>query len=452
MATTEINRTHPATDETLQEVAASLRNINHTLAGDRPGTVYGFRVDSTEQDASACVTYLADARGMQPAFMDYAHGRFNYGSWWDAFFMPRPCMLKYDGTVDYYLDPDDYSKRADGTPSDVADPTYAGNAMMEWGRDNKIIWYKVVPDSDDPTSASVYVADYPADSGYVCWPFVNADGHICRHFYTPCYFGTIVNDGSKDVLRSLSGQSGASRCKDRTAAVERTMAKANNPAGLDLWDTERYCDVVLVELLLTLLAKSLDSQTAYGQGLHTSGSDAVNDAFVNGQHDARGLFWGTSSGAAATPANAVKVFGMENWWGFMWRRMVGLVNDKGIMRYKLTKGPQDGSAVSDYAVSTESSAYAGYLAGDALPAASGASVQKMAWKADGAHTPTVAAGDSAHGYCDGLWTNNGQVDYAYHGGNSNDSLRVGAWYLNLNAAASIARWHIGASPSCKPQS
>jgi hypothetical protein len=86
-------------------------------------------------------------------------------------------MLKYDGTVDYYLDPNDYSKKLDGTASDVADPTYAGNAMMEWGRDGKIIWYKVVPDSD-PTSYSVYIADNQVDDAYVCYPFVNGDGDI----------------------------------------------------------------------------------------------------------------------------------------------------------------------------------------------------------------------------------------------------------------------------------
>lgn len=46
--------------------------------------------------------------------------------------MPRPCMLKSDGTVDYYLDPDDYTKKEDGeTPSDIANVNYNGNAMME---------------------------------------------------------------------------------------------------------------------------------------------------------------------------------------------------------------------------------------------------------------------------------------------------------------------------------
>lgn len=83
--------------------------------------IYGFHIDSEESDPYACVTYLEDAVGMTPAHMNYATGEFDYGSWEDAFFMPKPCMLKYDGTVDYYLDPNDYSKKEDGTASDVTD-------------------------------------------------------------------------------------------------------------------------------------------------------------------------------------------------------------------------------------------------------------------------------------------------------------------------------------------
>lgn len=73
--------------------------------------IYGFHVNSNESDPSACVTYIMDAVGMTPAHMDYANSRFDYGSWKDAFFMPRPCMLKSNGQVDYYLNPYDFTKK-----------------------------------------------------------------------------------------------------------------------------------------------------------------------------------------------------------------------------------------------------------------------------------------------------------------------------------------------------
>lgn len=49
-------------------------------------------------------------------------------------------MLKSNGKVDYYLNPNDYTKKLDGTTSDIANPNYDGNAMMEWPK----IWFKYV--------------------------------------------------------------------------------------------------------------------------------------------------------------------------------------------------------------------------------------------------------------------------------------------------------------------
>ena len=432
-------------DFTGQQMVAALRTIGAALKPKGAGVVYGFRINANESEPTASVTYTRDAWNMLSASMDFSAGTFDYGTWKDAFFMPRPCMLKYDGTVDYYLSETDYTKREDGsTASDVADTAYEGNAMMEWGRDGKIIWYKVIP-SEDKQSCEVLIADHQEDDGFVCWPFVNAKGEIGEHFYTPIYNGTVVNG----KLRSMSGLSWETYgCKSKTAQQERDLARANG-AG---WDTEVYCDVILVNLLLTLISKSLASQTKFGEGLSASGSDTVNNGFTTGVHNAKGLFFGTNSGAAATYTNAVKVFGMENWWGFQCRRFGGLVNDNGTMRYKLTHSQLDGSGVGDYVISTSATDYRNYLDGGSLPAASVAYIQKMEWGEDGSYTPTAAAGTATTYYCDGLWTNNRQVDYAFHGGGSGDGLRVGAWSLNLRPAAGLVGWFVGAAPSCKPQS
>ena len=80
--------------------------------------IYGFRINPNEADPYEAVVYLADAVGMTPAKMGAES--FDYGSWRDAFFMPRPCMVKYDGTVDYYLNPDNYKETEDCSASDVA--------------------------------------------------------------------------------------------------------------------------------------------------------------------------------------------------------------------------------------------------------------------------------------------------------------------------------------------
>ena len=437
-------------DNTGLMIEERLRDIRNVLSTGKAGIIYGFHINSGESDPAAAVTYIEDAVGMTPAKMDYANSKFSYGSWGNAFFMPRPCMLKYDGTVDYYLDPNDYSKKADGvTASDVADTTYGGNAMMEWGQNGKKIWYKIVPDTGDDTSASVYIADYQVDADFHAWSFINSEGNLADHFYTPCYFGTIVNDGTNDVLRSLSGRAGSTRCKGKTAAVESQMARRNHTSAI--YDIEVWADVILINLLLILMGKSLNTQAVFGEGLHTNGSDSVNDSFTSGVHDAKGLFYGTNSGAAGTYTNAVKVFGMENWWGFMWRRTQGIVNVSGTYKYKMTRGIADGSTASDYVISTTGSDYSGYLTGGSAPSASGSYVDKMQFNQN-QFTPKAVSGTAATYYCDALWTNNGQTNFALRGGTSSNGSKVGAFCLLLGNAASYADWSLGAALSCKPLS
>ena len=376
--------------------------------------------------------------------MDFANDKFEYGGWENAFFIPRPCMLKYDGTVDYYLDPTDYSKKADGTASDISNTSYEGNAMMEWGRDGKKIWYNIVPEGNDHSSASIYIADYQVNQNYKAYSFIDKNNNYIDHFYTPCYFGTIVNDGSKDVLRSLSEQAGSSRCKNKTATVERTMAQNN---GTD-WDMEFYCDIVLINLLLILMGKSTNTQAIFGEGLHTSGNDTTNDSFTSGQHDAKGLFYGTNNGTATTYTNAVKVFGMENWYGFMWRRFLGLAAIDRVIKYKMTANTADGSTGTDYEVSTTDSDYNTYLTGNTMPSARGTYIQKMYFD-EKQFAPQTAEGTYQQDYCDGLWTNP-DVLFAYRGGYSNSRSQVGAFFLSLDPSASYAHWGVGAAPSCKP--
>ena len=107
-------------DSTGQAIKDAVLRVASAIS-QQNGIIYGFHVNGAESDPEAAVSYLKDAQGMSPAFMDYTKGVFNYGSWQDAFFMPRPCMLKSDGTVDYYLDSNDYTKKAEGGSSDVSD-------------------------------------------------------------------------------------------------------------------------------------------------------------------------------------------------------------------------------------------------------------------------------------------------------------------------------------------
>ncbi len=425
------------TDGTGKEIAGAIQQVANAITGERGGLIYGFHIDHSESDPDAKVTYLKDAIGMTPAHMDYDSGVFDYGSWEDAFFMPRPCMLKSDGTVGYYLSPNNYAKKEDGTTnSDVASTSYDGNAMMEWGRNGKKIWMKIVP-SNDRKSVSIYIADHKADEGFHDWAFHNSNGESVDHFYTAIYNGSVVSS----KMRSLSGQQVS---KSLQASAEVTDAQAN---GATMWDIEKKADIDLINALLVLMAKTTDTQTAYGKGLCTGGTEAINDAFRTGVHNDKGLFYGTNSDAIASGSygNAVKVFGMENWWGFQWRRYLGHIMVNGVQKLKLTYGKEDGTGCTGFNLTG-----ADYLTEGVTPTGtSGGYIDEMNYSENGM-LPKNASGDSTHHYCDGLWFNNAITSVPFRGGHSCNGARCGAFCVDLHTSASTADWSVGAALSCKP--
>ena len=413
---------------------AILRVANAINASD--GVIYGFHINGAESDPAAAVSYLKDAEGMSPAHMDYTKGVFNYGSWKDAFFMPKPCMLKSDGTVDYYLNPDDYTKKAEGGASDVANTSYDGNAMMEWPK----IWTKIAPDSN-PKSGSVYISDHQVDGTYTDWPYHNANGVSMEHFYTPIYNGSVISS----KMRSLSGQA---LSKTVTTTNQRTYAKANNPSdSAIMWDIECFADRQLINFLLILIGKSLNTQKVFGEGATVSGSEAINETFLTGIHNTKGLFFGTNSGTVAANSfgNCVKVFGMENWWGLQWRRTCGLILDVGVEKIKLTRGTEDGSTVTDY-----NETASGYISTGVSPSGTSSGYVSEVEFSEKGMFEKVCSGSASTYLCDAMWFDVTSQRFALFGGFSNSASAAGAFCLSLDVAASVAAWVFGAAISCKP--
>lgn len=410
-----------------QNVADAIYELKNVLSHNGGTTVYGFHVNSSESDPSASITYLRDAVGMTPAKMNYTTGVFDWGSWRDAFFIPKPCMLKSDGRVAYYLDENNYAFKEDGTSSDISNIDFDGNAMMEWGRDNKRIWYKLVADSNDPTSYSVYIADHKEDENYVAWSFYNKNNELMDHFYTPIYSGSL---DSNNKLRSLSGQS---IMNSKTGTQEITYAQANGEG----WNIEVWADKLLMFLLLYLMGKSLDLQTTFGQG-HSSGGSSVSSLINTGTLDDKGLFYGYSS-----TDSKVKVFGMEDQWAEQWNRYCGLMLDNGIYKYKMTEGTVDGSTITGYPTTTTT----GMLDGG-QPPTTNAYVTKFAVHGD-TILPDTVGGSSSTYYCDYFYQSQSGVRFALLGGCSYDGAHCG-FYVSLSNAVSSTNWNFGAALSCKP--
>lgn len=384
--------------------------------------LYGFDLTIADSNPATRVTYPSDVEnsGFAKAVMNFG-GAFSYGSWPSTpgeKFMPRPCMLRFNGTVDYYLNPNDYTKKADGTTSDVANMNYGGNAMMEWPKIYVKRW----------ESNGVYhfrCSDMKVDSDYECWSNYDKNNKEIPHFYTPIFFGS--KDGS-NRLRSISGQS---NFVSNTAQTEVTYAKNN---GDDIWYTEVLSDRELVNDLLTMMFKSTDLQATAGYGV-CSASAAITPGSMN----TKGLFWG-----AGDKTSGVKVFGMENWWGNIFRRIAGWCISGGTQKVKLTRGTKDGTTVGDYNFDGN-----GYKTISGVNLTRSGYISKMKTEPFG-RFPMEANGSTTTFEADQVWADSGNGYYASVGGSWDDDLSCGPFCANLYLGPSDTRAGIGAALSCKP--
>ena len=514
-------------DETAQAIRAGIKEAAVDIAAALDGSgeddfvIYGFHINGAEADPGKAVTYLEDAAGMVPARMDYLNNKFAYGSWIDAFFMPKPCMVKFEGTVDYYLDPYDYEKKENGEVSALGDSNlnygakYQGNAMMEWGSNDNQIWTKVVPDTNDPISGSVYISNRKVDDDYTAWPFVNNQGNLVKHFYTPIYNGSLtaykVSSTTYYRLRSIprrivmnspgnntsytipwddSSTGTPSGIAATNATMEWVVACNNNPNinwtsyptdGLPNnranigWFTEVFCDIQLINNLLVLISKNLDSQYVFGNGNMNgngqTGYSANNGVLYTGAHEYNtsgvpqydvlnkaGLFWGSTS-----VKQAVKVFGMENWWGNQYRRYAGHINksSSNTSTYnhfiKNTFGQEDGTTAIGY--NTDGTNYidtlietpaSGYIKSSTFlnKVTVGGTTYKV-----GTFLASATGGGSSQFYCDYFYKNTGaSYYYARRGGVSALDYSCGEFSILLSSNYFSNYWDIGAALSFKPVS
>ena len=412
--------------EDIAGVQSTADAILAEVRGQRPKR-YGFRVKIAEPDPAARVEYLFDAVGMTPAHMDFTTGVFDYGSWKDLWFVRDnyPVMLRYDGTEDYRLDPNDYSrKEKDGTASNVADTAYGGSAMAAI----PCCWVKRWEENG---YRYVVFCETRYDGGYQAYAHTRANGSIEKVHYCSMFKGCIV-DGK---LRSLSGQYPQ---YNTTAQAEREAAKANG----EKWELRSWAMDELIADLLTLMSKTCQSQGAFGQG-QTSGY--VNDAaqhyghIQSGTLNDKGQFFGYND-----TTHQVKVFHMEGFWGGRWDRIVGLMYINGIFHAKMTPEGKGYNFTGD-----------GYtpVCSGAHGAAAGSGWQKTTRQTEYGCLPAGAlAGSDATFECDHYWWNDTIAAVCLRGGACLDGSLCGVRCLYAYNPASRASWGFGGSPSCESPS
>lgn len=332
---------------------------------------YGYDIELNNPDPDARVTYPADVDNADyvPAYlspetvgngMDTYSSGFIYNSWEipaGNHFMPRPCLMHNNGEIEYYLNPDNYNQKEDGTDSHISDSDLDENlqAMMEW----PLIYTKRWSDKDSDGNDIVYhfrCSNRKLDDDYDCWTNYLQDNTIVDHFYTSIYVGVKWTDSNgTDTLRSYSNPNQKIDYWDvgfNTFSEHTSMAKANG----DRWNIDTITDRLLINDLLVLISKSTDASSKFGSGLSSGDSNSWDRSLCNGIENDKGIFGGLiNSDSFWTPfRKPVKVFGMENYWNFFGTHVVGCaMNSLGELRFKFTRGTHDGSESNDYTYSLE---------------------------------------------------------------------------------------------------
>ena len=390
----------------------STRNRKNVTPKER--MLFGFRIDKNNSDSETRVEYLEMAVGMKPARMNFAAGKFDYGDWKDVWFVEdnKPYMVRSDGTVDYQLNPVDYSKKITGEDSDVDNANYDGNAMASF----PTVWLK---QWDDGTYEYCYFSDTKIDDDYHAYAHQRADGSIMEYKYLRMFGGSLING----KLRSLSGKE---YIQKNTAQQEVAAATANG----SLWYTTAKCEWNLIDMLTLLMSKHDDRQDAFGKGNlnYQSGDTTKYGMLSTGTLNTKGQFFGYND-----LTHQVKVFHIEKPWADQWERYAGHINDKGAIKVKMYPPYNfDGAGYANTST-TMSGTNGGYI-----------SVTKMT---EWGRLPVVISGAEGQGVSDGGWFNNSQVNYALGGGYCGHGLRCGPSCCTVSDLVSHVSWHIGAGLS-----
>ena len=407
------NRTYIADKETLDKVY----NI---LAADE---VYGFIEHMNVLSPTERIEYIGANAGYTPLTVNKTTGEANYGSWanFPVLVGNKPWMVRSDGTPDYRLDETDYTKKEDGTASDVANTAYDGGAFA-WIP--KIYKQEYMLGNDRVVKFSMSKRD-----GFEAVGFIDPDNKELEGVWIPMFYGSIVEEKMKSI-------SGVQPCYNNATAAEKTAIDAFGARA-------KFFGGPIVQTLTDLLimfGKSTNSQAVYGNG-NMSGYDTSlaptngvkQNAVVGG-----GQFYGTSDGKSLNKILHSIVLG--TWQQWMRDPYTLLVNG----RYKVSK---------NYAYDLTGATY--HDTGISLP---------KILKEDGSQNTGIfyphkyqtvpgfgavpvhpCKGSTSTGGCDGLWQNCDITAVALRFGNCHNGTDDGLRSLIVSDPATYATWHFGAA-------
>jgi hypothetical protein len=264
--------------------------------------VWGVAIDETNSDPLNALTYTDNAVGMTPGGGDWDET--------DLFKNIRPCMLK-NGVVQYYLDPNDFTKKADGTAADITSGN-DGDVMIEIPkmaysivRANNTLYVQI---TDNPNPPQDYDPATGEGSNYRFYGHTRDTEGDRDFLYVSAYEGYV----SSSKLRSLSGKTPTT---NQSMSNFRTYAQANGSG----YDMLAFYPLTLLQTMYIVRFKNLNSQAALGLGYvgQTSGKQSATTGGTN----TSGMYYGDKTSSMSR----VKFAGIEDIWGNIFDFIEGLI-------------------------------------------------------------------------------------------------------------------------------
>lgn len=271
-----------------------MNDANRVSGTPQPFKIMTAVIDLTNSNPTSSVTYADDAVGMTAESAD-----------WDDFFGHYPCLLK-NGQEVGKLQRNNFDKFEDGSTADISSGN-AGDAMIAFPRRGlsiKTVGNKIyISMTDNPDNTDF---EYNA----------HTRGTTAKDvFYLGVYKGYV----NSSKLWSLKGKSITT---NQTIGTFRTAAQANG-AG---YEQSGFYQLTFRQVMFVLKYKTLDSQTAVGQGCVNYSSTISTGGTEAWGMDCE-LIKATNPSYMTDQNHHVKCFGLEDFWGNTWEWIDGLVTD-----------------------------------------------------------------------------------------------------------------------------
>ena len=322
----------------------------------------------------------------------------------------KRCVLNADGTVNYYLNPDNSNFKEDGTPSVLTGAD--GNVMVEIPK--HYIKVETVGNVDSFSISLTPEAGYVLDPAFLKW---NGTAMVeVPYRYFRAYEGFV--SGGK-----LVSVSGVTPTRSQTISVFRTQAMANG-AGWHLTDwnllntIKRLCYIEFCDFIVTKYLGE-GNYTGSDYGITTGQSNALGNRSSDSTHNDKYMSYR----------------GIENMYADIWEVVDGI----NINNYQFYVNGNYSTFQSDVFTGD-------YVAKGPLTVA-GASIsliKRCAVSVDGGFIPTVVGGSTTTFYGDALWSATG-ARIASYGGDANNGASGGLGALAMNNASSASAVYFGAA-------